>query len=124
MIFNYAILFFSVLLTVAAQLLIKAGVGPLDSGRFSLGDPIGLIISILKNAYIMTGLVALGITFVLWVWLTSRMQLNILYAVVVSSQLIFLAFGSWLFFRETVSGAQLVGMAAILLGIFLVLKPN
>jgi len=121
---NYLVLILSILLTVTSQLLIKQGVGPLGTSGFSLSQPVELVLQIVKNIYIMSGFVILGLTFVLWVWLTSRLQLNILYATTVSLQLIFLTIGSWLFFKETISSMQLLGMAAIIIGIFLVLRPS
>ena len=124
MLLNYSVLVLSILLTVTSQLLIKQGVGPLGASTLSLERPLELVMQIARNAYIVGGLAILGLTFVLWVWLTSRMQLNTLYATTVSLQLVFLTLGSWLFFKETISSVQLLGMAAIIIGIFLVLRPS
>jgi len=124
MLFNYTILFIVVILTVAAQLLIKQGVTSLGEISFSVQGMVGLTFSIFKNLYILSGLIASCVTFVLWVWLVSKIQLNILYPVTVSAQLVFLAVSSWLLFKESLSLIQIVGIAGMLYGIFLLLYKS
>lgn len=116
---NYAVLFLAISLTVTAQLLIKKGVEALTDLGLSPTGLVHIVMEIFRNIYLFAGLFVLGFTFLLWIWLVSKMQLNILYPITVSSQIALLALGSWFVFGESVTTQQLIGMAVIVGGIFL-----
>ena len=116
---NIVVLAVAVVLTVLAQLFLKRGVESLGEVDASLQGMVQIGIQIFKDLYLFGGLFLLGVSFLLWIWLVSKIQLNILYPVTVSMQLVLLALGSWLWFHETLTLTQFVGMAVIIFGIFL-----
>ena len=116
---NYLMLFVAIVLTVAAQLLLKRGVANMGDIQLSVGGLTFIVVEIFRNLYLFFGLFLLGLTFLLWIWLVSKVQLNILYPITVSGQLALLALGSWLWFNEVLTPMQLLGMAIIIVGIFL-----
>lgn len=118
-IINLVVLAVAVVFTVLAQLLIKRGVQSLGEVGASLEGLVQIFIQVFKDIYLFGGLFLLGISFLLWIWLVSKIQLNILYPVTVSMQLVLLALGSWLWFHETLTLTQFAGMLVIIAGIFL-----
>ena len=117
---NIFTLLVAIALTVSAQLLLKQGTQTLGDVQMSPEGIMHIVVQIFKNIYLFGGLFLLGISFLLWIWLISKMHLNILYPVTVSLQLVLLAIGAWFWFGETLTLPQLVGMLVIITGIFLV----
>lgn len=120
--FNYFILFFSLVFAVSGQILLKRGSLTLGEIVKSPRGIIDLGFSMLRNLNIFGSLVMFGIAFFLWTWVLSKMQLNVVYPIAVAVQLILLAAGSWLLLKETLSMAQIAGILIIIFGIFLLLK--
>lgn len=114
----------SVLTTVSAQLLIKKGVLRLGNFEFSFAGFLNLILSLLQNIWLMTGLFFFGLSFLLWIVLLSKLQLNIIYPVVVSLNLCLITIFSWILFKEYLSLTQILGIAVIIAGTFLVLSKG
>lgn len=122
MVFNYIILFVSLVFAVSGQILLKKGSLTLGEIAKSPRGIIDLGLSMLKNFNIFGSLVMFGIAFFLWTWVLSKMQLNVVYPIAVAVQLILLAVGSWLLLKETLSVAQIAGILIIIFGIFLLLR--
>ena len=122
MVFNYIILFVSLVFAVSGQILLKKGSLTLCEIAKSPRGIIDLGLSMLKNFNIFGSLVMFGIAFFLWTWVLSKMQLNVVYPIAVAVQLILLAVGSWLLLKETLSVAQIAGILIIIFGIFLLLR--
>jgi multidrug transporter EmrE-like cation transporter len=118
-----AILFISILAAATAQLSIKKGVSFLGPLEFSLNNLGGLIFQVLKNFYIVFGLFLLGVSFMLWIFVISKKQLNIVYPVSASFTIILVTVFSWFLFKEQLSFYHIAGIFLIILGIFLLLKP-
>lgn len=123
MIQTFLILGICILTTVSAHLCIKKGVLAFGTLDFSISNFLGLIPRVLQNAWLMGGLFLLGISFCLWLLVISRIKLNMAYPVATSLNFCLIALGSWLLFREQLLPTQILGIAIIILGIFLVLKP-
>jgi multidrug transporter EmrE-like cation transporter len=119
---NYLILFITLTFAVAAQILLKKGASTLGEIATSGRNIIEFGFLIFKNAYILGGAALLAVAFVVWVWLLSRMQLNIAYPIAVSFQIVLLSTASWFLFRESLSITQIGGLLVIILGIFLILR--
>lgn len=109
----------SILAAAAAQLLIKKGVLLLGQLEFSLPNLIDLISRVLKNFYIIFGLFLLGISFMLWIFIVSKKQLNVVYPISSSLTIILVAIFSWFFFQEKLFLYQILGIGLIIFGIFL-----
>lgn len=112
----------SILATVGAHLCFKQGVVVLGELNFSLAGVFHLIWQVLTNIWLLTGMILFGLSFLLWVVIISRLQLNIIYPIVIGSEVTLVAILSWFLFREYLAFWQIAGIAAIILGIFLLLK--
>jgi len=123
---NLIILFFaaSICATVSAQLLIKKGVLGIGQISFSSTNFLSVISQIVQNIWIMLGLFFFGISFLLWIFLLSRFQLNIVYPIVVSLNFALITVGSWFLFQEHLSVIQILGIAVIVAGVLLVVPKG
>ncbi|MAF42789.1 MAG: transporter [Parcubacteria group bacterium] len=115
------ILIGSVLTTVSAQLLLKKGVLTLGNQEFSLVNFFAIIPKVFQNIWLLFGIFFFGISFFLWIFILSKMQLNIAYPIVISLNFTLITIGSWIFFKEYLSIIQILGIIVIIFGIFLVL---
>jgi len=118
----FLILVISIFFTVSAQLCLKKGVLSLGTLDFSVNNLLNLFPRIFQNIWLMAGLFLFGIGFFLWIFIISRIKLNMAYPISTSLSLSLIAFFSWLFFKEQLLPIQILGIAVIILGIFL-LKP-
>lgn len=116
----YALLLLDIVLTVAAQLVLRIGAQRLAGQGLSLS----LIFEPLKNSFLLLGIVLYAISFFLYVFILSKLQLNVVYPVATGTILILITLTSYFFFRETLGALQMLGITAILVGIFLVLLPQ
>lgn len=111
----------SILTTVSAQLFLKKGVLSMGNLNFSFSNIFSFIFRIIQNGWLMTGLFFFGISFLIWIFILSKLQLNMAYPVVVSINFCLITLASWLLFKEYLGIAQILGIAAIIFGVFLVL---
>lgn len=111
----------SVLTTVSAQLCLKKGVAGLGDLNFSFSNIFSLIFRILQNGWLIAGLFFLGISFLIWIFVLSKFQLNVIYPVMVSLNFSLITVASWFLFKEYLSFVQILGIAVIIFGTFLVL---
>ncbi len=109
----------SILFASSAQLLVKKGALLLGKLEFSLENIFGVILHILKNFYIMSGLFCLGLSFLLWIFIVSKKQLNIVYPISSSLTIVLVVIFSWFLFSENLSLWQISGILLVILGIFL-----
>ncbi|PJE51030.1 MAG: hypothetical protein COV29_02025 [Candidatus Yanofskybacteria bacterium CG10_big_fil_rev_8_21_14_0_10_36_16] len=125
--FNFLILLLSIVLSAGANLLLK-------KGTLVLGDSLALpkppkelfdfVFLMFGNLYILGGLASFGLAFVLWVWLLTKMQLNVFYPIALSSQIVLIAIASWFLYKETLTPVHILGMVIIIIGVFLLLKTG
>ncbi len=118
---TYLILFIAVITAVISQLLFKKGVGSLNLTNISIAHALELIVSILKNPYIVTGLFFYGISFVIWLVVLSRMKLSVAYPIT-SMNFVFVLFASYYLFGEKISITQLGGISLIIIGVIALAK--
>ncbi len=105
----------------AAQLLLKKGmmiVGPIDLSVANFGN---LFFTLIKNGFLWGGGLMLIFSFCLWLYLLSKINLNIIYAVSSSLTLVAVVIVSVFLFKESLTFLQIVGILVIVIGIFLVL---
>lgn len=118
--FIYALLMLDIVLTVSAQLLLRTGAKRMAGEGLSLG----IILEPLKNGFLFAGIVFYAVSFFLYVFILSRLQLNIVYPVSVGVMLVLITAFSYLFLKESLSIPHIVGIAAILFGVILILLPK
>lgn len=118
----FLLLFICIFTTASAQLCFRKGVlkwGELD---FSFSQVFSLIPQIFQNVWIMLGICLFGVSFILWLFILSRLHLNIAYPIVLSSEIIITTAAAWFLFKEYISPIQILGIVVIIVGIFLLLK--
>ncbi|MFH1423760.1 MAG: EamA family transporter [Candidatus Nealsonbacteria bacterium] len=109
-----------ILITVTANLFVKKGILILGNLELSFSNFLGLIPRVLQNVWLMAGLFLSGTAFLLWLFLVSKLQLNIAYPIVVSLNLCFIVIASWFLFKEYLSLFQVLGIVIVIIGVLVV----
>lgn len=118
---EFGLILFGVLLNAAAQLLLKAGARTIGHFEFSAGNawPIGLKLA--GNPHIIGGLSCYVISVVVWIMALSRVEVSIAYPMLSIGYVVNAGLAWWLF-GEAVTPMRLLGIAIIMIGVFLVAK--
>jgi drug/metabolite transporter (DMT)-like permease len=114
---NYLILATSVLLAVTGQLLMKRGM--VLFGTFPANQLLFKLIPMFMNPYVFFGFAAFGLSSLFWLIVLSRMELSLVYPLV-SVAYVIVALFSYFVFKENVTLIRWVGVAVIMLGVFLI----
>jgi len=114
---NYLIAIISIFLAVSGQLLMKKGM--MIFGTFRISELLFKIVPMFLNPWVFSGFVCFGLSSIFWLVVLSRLELSLVYPMV-SVAYVLVAVASWIFFRENVSLVRWVGIAVIILGVFLV----
>ncbi len=109
----------SVVTASAAQIFLKKGVLNLTDLNLSFSSLLKLFISVFQNKWLFLGSSLFIFSFVFYLFVLSKLQLNLAYPVMVSAGIVLVAIGSWVFFQEQVSQWQILGIFLIIFGIFL-----
>lgn len=116
----YLLLFIDILFTVGAQLSLRYGASRMAASELN----ISFFIDIARNIYILGGLALFGVSFFLYVFILSRLQLSIAYPIATGSVLALITVGSHFLFKEALTTTQAIGIAAIFIGVILILLPR
>ncbi len=100
--------------------LLKKGAVGFDKTTFSLGNIMTLLPQIFFNIYILSSLALLGISFVVWLFLLSKNQVSKIYPITIGMNFVLLFIIARIFLKESLSLLQIIGVAVILIGIFLI----
>lgn len=111
----YIVLGLTVILNSAANILIKAAMNHLDKTKGILGQ-------FVFNPYFIGGTVAFALALVTYSYVLLKMKLSAAYPVIVGSCFLIVLVSSWLYLKESISLAQMVGVLLIAAGIWLALK--
>lgn len=114
-------LLLSIITASVAQIFLKKGVSTLGDSSFSLSNLFNLISGILRNGWLLGGTLLFVISFLFYLFVLSKLRLNLAYPVMVSAGMILVAIGSWIFLGEYLSWRQIMGIILIIFGIFLLL---
>ena len=112
----------SIFLTVVAHLSLKKGMTLIGELEFSLPNLLNLIFQIFQNVYLFLGLIFFAAAFFLWLFVLSKIQLNIMYPISIGLNFALITIASWFLFKEYLSLSQIIGVGFIIFGIFLLLK--
>lgn len=110
----------SVFFNVTANILLKKGVA--SFGGLS-GTKEKLLQELLKAAFsplIIFGLTLYGLSFVIWLRVLSFNDLSKAYPIFATCVFVLTTLGSMIFLKEAVSYLRIIGIAIMLLGIFIV----
>ena len=115
----YLLLLLDIILTVSAQLALRVGAKNLQSGL-----SFALLFEPFKNMFLLGGMAIFAVSFFLYVFILSKLQLNIAYPVATGIILVLITLISHFFLKETLTALQAAGILAILIGVVLVLLPR
>jgi multidrug transporter EmrE-like cation transporter len=116
---NFLFLIIPILTLTAAQLFIKKGLLGLGEINFSFASLFHLFLRVFQSGWLVGGVILFGISFLLYLFVLSKIQLNIAYPIMVSVVIVLVAFFAWLLFKEILSWPQILGVVVIVFGIFL-----
>jgi multidrug transporter EmrE-like cation transporter len=108
------------ILAVSAQLLLRHGAMRLQGQALTLE----FLFEPLRNFPILAGLVLHGMSFYLYIYILSRLRLNILYPVATGASLVLITILSVVLLKEAISLPQAIGIVTIMVGIVLVFVPG
>jgi len=109
------------LLTATGQLCLKKGALGLGEVEFSFSTILSFIPRAFQSGWLMLGIFIFGIDFLVYLFVLTKFQLNILYPAIVSAGIILISLASWLFLKESISLLQVLGIIVIIFGIFLLM---
>jgi multidrug transporter EmrE-like cation transporter len=112
---GYVFLTVALTLNATANLLMKMGADRIDA----LGAP-GMLRGILTNQYLVGGIVLFGLNIVFYVAALTRMNLSIAYPVMMAGGVLIVVAVSVLYFRESLTLAQVAGILLLMVGLVLV----
>jgi multidrug transporter EmrE-like cation transporter len=118
---TFSLVLAGVLLNAAAQLLLKAGTNRVGEFAFALDNvgPIGAKIA--TSPHIIGGLACYVVSVVVWILALSRVPVSIAYPML-SIGYIVNAVAAWWLFGESLTAQKLVGIAFIIVGVWLVAR--
>ena len=116
----YTLLMLDIVFTVCAQLLLRTGAKRMAGEELS----IGIVFEPLKNGFLLMGIMLYGVSFFLYIFLLSRLQLNIVYPIAIGVGLVLITAFSYFFLKEAISMLHIAGIIAILFGVILILLPK
>ncbi|MDF2531561.1 MAG: transporter [Clostridia bacterium] len=114
---NIALILTSIIMGAVGQILLKVGANRLGSINFNIEG----LLSIIKNYYIIIGLVLFGTSFLLWVKILTKNDLSYVYPMVSISYIIIILASRFLF-NEPFTINKIIGIIAIICGVFIINK--
>jgi multidrug transporter EmrE-like cation transporter len=111
----------SALLTVAANLMLRASV--LHAGGLSLTAGVfRQLADLARQPLFVTGVFLYGLAALVWFQVLSVEKLSTSYPLLVSLTFVMVTLGAMVFFKEQVSAGKLFGVALCLAGVFVVAR--
>lgn len=118
---GYVLLGIAILTAVLSQLLFKQGVSALGELKFSISGIILVLENIFKSPFLLSGLFFYGVSFILWLFVLSKIKLSVAYPIT-SLNFVLVIIASYYFFGERLSLFQCAGILLIIAGIFALSK--
>lgn len=103
----------SIIINIIGQTLLKYGVNKISPLVFNLGG----LIKIISSPLIFVGIGLYGIGAIFWIFALSKFNLNIAYPLL-SVSYVFIVISSWLFLKEPITLPQIIGVALISVGVY------
>lgn len=110
----------SILCTVTAHFFLKKGILRLGEIKLSFPELFSSIWQAAQNGWIVGGGILFIMGFLLWLYILSKMQLNIAYPIIIGAQIILMALVSWVFLHEYLAWPQILGIVLVIAGIILI----
>jgi multidrug transporter EmrE-like cation transporter len=104
--------------TVTSQLLLKKAL--LDTGQITLmALDLKKVVQVFTNPFFLGAFTIQVLSYLLWIVVVSRVNLGVAFATSGAFFYLLIAFCSWIFFRETLSLPQSLGIVLITLGVLM-----
>lgn len=108
----------SVFLGAIGQVLVKYGAQKTDL-IFTNGQIISTLVSMIKNAPLMSGIIIYGISFLIWIKVLNKVELSFAYPMVSIGYVIVMLF-SYFLFKENITPLRIAGVAFIIIGVIFI----
>ncbi len=118
---TFSLVLTGVLLNASAQLLLKAGTLRVGEFAYTLANVIPIGMRLAFNPYIAGGLACYVVSVVVWILALSRVPVSVAYPML-SIGYVVNALAAWWLFGESLGAQKLVGIAFIIVGVFLVAR--
>jgi multidrug transporter EmrE-like cation transporter len=118
---TFFLLMTGVLLNAAAQLLLKAGTNRIGEFAFTIENLALIGMKVATNPPILAGLACYVVSVGVWILALSRVPVSVAYPLL-SVGYIVNAVAAWYLFGESLGAQKLVGIAFIVVGVFLVAR--
>jgi multidrug transporter EmrE-like cation transporter len=105
----------SIVMGAAGQILLKVGTNHIGAFDMNLAG----LLAVFKSGYIWTGLILFASSFLLWIKVLSVNELSYVYPMVSISYIV-VVLASRFLFNEPFSASKLIGLTAIILGVFMI----
>ena len=118
---SFALVLGGVLLNAAAQLLLKAGTNAVGQFEFSAANAVPVGMRLALEPHILGGIACYVVSVVVWILALSRVEVSIAYPML-SIGYVVNAIAAHYLFGEAVTATRLLGIAVIVLGVFIVAR--
>lgn len=118
---EFGLVLSGVLLNAFAQLFLKAGARAVGEFEFSLANTLPVGWKLATNAPILGGLTCYAVSVVVWIMALSRVEVSIAYPMLSIGYVVNAALAWWLF-GEAVTPMRMLGIAVIIIGVFIVAR--
>lgn len=118
---NWLLVLAAVLLGSLAQLLLKAGTTAVGPFAFSSANLLPVGWQLATQPLIMGGILAYGLSLIIWIMALSRVEVSIAYPMV-SIGYVLTAIAAWQFLGESLSAMRVAGISVIMVGVFIVAR--
>lgn len=118
---SFSLILAGVILNAAGQLLLKAGTNTVGHFDFHLDNVLPIGLKLAFNPFILSGMVAYGVSLVVWIMALSRVPVSIAYPML-SIGYVINAFIAWHWFGEALSAQKLLGIGCIVLGVYVITR--
>ena len=118
---TFSLLVTGVLLNAGAQLLLKEGTNRIGEFAFSLENVVPIGARIATSPPIIAGLSCYVVSVVVWILALSRVPVSVAYPML-SIGYVVNAAAAWWLFGESVTAQKMIGIAFIVVGVYLVAR--
>ena len=118
---SFMLVLAGVLLNAAAQLLLKAGTNAIGAFAFTADNLVPVGIKVASDPFIVSGLGCYAVSVVVWIMALSRVEVSLAYPML-SIGYVVNAVAAWYLFGEALTAQRMVGIATIVVGVFLVAR--
>ncbi len=112
-----AMILFCIILNSIAQIFLKFGMNNMSKSISSLG--IGNVISLITNFHVVVGGTLYATSFIIWLYVLSRVKLSYAYPFISLSYVIVAVLG-FLILDERISSAAVAGIILVVVGVYLI----